>query len=104
MLRDDAERIATAIEEHFTTGDATAPSVRATVKSDHTSPSAIPAGAGRPVFIRYYIRVDDGTRAATLELGQAGAILDEAAPDWDTDRFFDAIRAREVPIEDSTAG
>jgi hypothetical protein len=72
------------------------------VKTQQMQPKSIPAGAGRPTFIRYYIHIDDGARMATLDLGQAGGLLDEVEPDWDSDRLFAAIRARGVPVEDST--
>lgn len=98
MLEKDAARIASAIEEHFAGGGER--KVRASVETDRKSPSSIPAGAGRPTFVNYYVHVDDGTRKAVLNLGQAGGVLGEMEPDWDTDRFFDAIRSRDVPIED----
>ncbi|MGH3796602.1 MAG: hypothetical protein ACRDSP_17140 [Pseudonocardiaceae bacterium] len=103
MLVDDARRIAAAIEERFTAGADASPAVTATVKSEELSPKSIPAGAGRPIFRRYYIRIADGTRIATLDLSQAGALLGEVEADWDPGRLFEAIRAREVPIEDAPA-
>lgn len=103
MLVDDANKLATAIEEAVNSGSAAGQGITATVKSEAMEPKSIPAGAGRPRFIRYYIHVGDGTRLATLNLGQAGELLDEIEPDWGPDRLFDAIRAREVPVEDSSA-
>lgn len=101
MLRDDAKKVAAEIGERINTGSST-PGVQVTVKSNQVSPDVTPAGAGRPIFINYYIHVDDGTRMATLPLGQATGLLDDIEPGWDADRLFAAIEAREVPIDDST--
>ncbi|MGH4011157.1 MAG: hypothetical protein ACRDTH_23855 [Pseudonocardiaceae bacterium] len=99
MLRDDAHKIATSIGERL---DASAcQGAKATVKADQVSPKTIPAGAGRPTFTNYYIQIDDGTRTATLTLGQAAALLDDVDPDWDPDRLFEAIGALNVPVEDT---
>lgn len=100
MLADDAQKIATELEERLR-GGAVGEAVTVTVKAEKMSPASIPAGAGRPTFIRYYVRVDDGSRMATLDLGRAGQLLDEVEPDWDSDRLFAAISALEVPVEDS---
>lgn len=97
MLADDARRVADMIEERFNT-DA-GHGVKAEVKAETTSPKTIPAGAGRPTFTRYHIRIDDGTRWATVPLNQATGLLDDIEPDWDPDRLFEAIRALDVPIE-----
>ncbi|MGH3753495.1 MAG: hypothetical protein ACRDRP_12500 [Pseudonocardiaceae bacterium] len=99
MLRDDAQRIAATFEERLNAG--ACPGVKATVKSEQMSPKTIPAGAGRPTFTNYYIQIDDGTRMATLTLGQAAGLLDDVEPDWDPDRLFDAIRALNVPVADT---
>jgi hypothetical protein len=61
-------------------------------------PKTVPAGAGRPTFINYYIQIEDDTRMATLTLGQAAELLDDAEPDWNPDRLFEAIRAMDVPV------
>jgi len=99
MLADDAQKVAGAIEERFNTG--AGQRVKATVKAETTSPKTIPAGAGRPTFTRYYIRIDDGTRLATVPLNQASKLLNDVEPDWDPDRLFEAIRVLDVPIEDA---
>ncbi len=99
MLVDDARRIATAIEERLNAS--ACQGVKATVKSDQMSPESIPAGAGRPIFTRYFIQIDDGTRMATLTLGEADGLLDDVEPDWDPNRLFEAIRALDVPVEDT---
>ncbi|MGH3913392.1 MAG: hypothetical protein ACRDTC_08280 [Pseudonocardiaceae bacterium] len=98
MLADDARRIAEAIEERVNTESGQG--IKATVKAEQNSPKTIPAGAGRPVFTRYYIRIEDGARTATVPLNQAGGLLDEVEPGWDPDRLFAAIRALDVPVED----
>jgi hypothetical protein len=98
MLGDDARRIAAGIEEYLNAGSCQG--VKATVKSEAMSPETIPAGAGRPTFISYFIQIDDVTRRATLTLGQAAALLNDIEPDWTPDRLFEAIRAFDVPIED----
>jgi hypothetical protein len=99
MLVDDARKIATAIEERLNAG--ACQGAKATVKSDQMSPKTVPAGAGRPTFTSYYIQIDDGTRMATLTLGQAAGLVDDVEPDWDPDRLFEAIRALNVPVEDT---
>jgi hypothetical protein len=99
MLVDDARRIAAAIEERLNAS--ACQGVKATVKTDQMSPRTIPAGAGRPTFISYYIQINDGTRMATLTLGQAAGLLDDVEPNWDPDRLFEAIRALNVPVEDT---
>lgn len=97
MLEDDARKIAAAIQERL---DASAgQGFNATVKSEQMSPKAVPAGAGRPTFISYFVQIDDGTRTAVLTLPQAAGLLDDVEPDWDADRIFEAIRALNVPIE-----
>jgi hypothetical protein len=96
MLVDDARKIATAIEERLNASDCQG--VKTTVKSDEVKPKTVPAGAGRPTFISYYVQIEDDTRMATLTLGQAAELLDDVEPDWNPDRLFDAIRAMDVPI------
>lgn len=98
MLVDDARRIAASIEERLNAG--ACQGVKASVKTDEMSPESIPAGAGRPRFLSYFIQIDDGSRLASLTLGQAAGLLEDIEPDWDSDRLFDAIRALDVPIED----
>ncbi|MGH3975915.1 MAG: hypothetical protein ACRDS9_21680 [Pseudonocardiaceae bacterium] len=98
MLVDDARRITAAIEERLNAS--ACQGTKATVKSEQMSPKTVPAGAGRPTFTNYYIQIDDGTRVATLTLGQAAELLDDIEPDWNPDRLFEAIRARDVPVED----
>jgi hypothetical protein len=98
MLVDDARRIAATIEERLNAG--AGQRVTATVKSDQMSPKSVPAGAGRPTFISYYIQINDGTRMATLTLGQAAALVDDVEPDWTPDRLFEAIRVLDIPIEE----
>lgn len=100
MLVDDARNLASALEEAVNTGT-TGQTITTTVKSEEMQPQSIPAGAGRPTFRRYYIHVDDGTRKAVLDLGQAGGVLEDIEPSCDVNRLFDAIRARDVPIEDA---
>ncbi|MGH3979603.1 MAG: hypothetical protein ACRDRZ_11485 [Pseudonocardiaceae bacterium] len=100
MLETDAQRLAAAIEERVNTG-AVGREVRATVQADRTRPDVVAPGAGRPTFIRYNIQIDDGTHVAVLDLGQATTLLDDIEPGWDSDRLFDAIRSREVPVEDT---
>jgi hypothetical protein len=99
MLEDDARTLATAIEERLNAS--ACQGAKATVKSEQLSPKVVPAGAGRPTFISYFVQIDDGTRIATLSLPQAAGLLDDIEPDWDTDRLFEAIRASNVPIEET---
>jgi hypothetical protein len=100
MLADDAREIASAIEERLKTGGCQG--VTATVKTNQMSPKSVPAGAGRPTFIEYFIRIDDGARLATLNLGQAAELRDEVEAGWDSDRVFEAIHALDAPIEYTT--
>lgn len=99
MLVDDARRIAATIGERLNAG--ACQGVEATVKTDQMTPKTIPAGAGRPTFTSYYIQIKDGTRIATLTLGQAAALVEDVEPTWDPDQLFDAIRALNVPVEDT---
>ncbi len=100
MLADDAREIATEIEELLNAS--ACQGVKATVKAEHMSPKSVPAGAGRPTLTNYYIQIEDGTRTAVLNLGQAEGLRDEIAPEWDADQLFDAIRALNVPVENVT--
>jgi hypothetical protein len=99
MLVDDARKIAATIEERLNAS--ACQGVKATVKSEQMSPKTVPAGAGRPTFTSYYIQIDDGTRMATLTLGQAAGLLNDIEPDWDPDRLFEAICALNVVVEDT---
>ncbi len=99
MLADDAKRIAAAIEQRLSAS--ACEGVTATVKSDQMKPQTVPAGAGRPTFTSYFIQMDDGTRMATLTLGQAARLLEDIEPDWEPTRLFEAIRALNVPVEDA---
>lgn len=101
MLVDDARSIASAIEQAVNAGAGPGQEITATVKAEELQPQSIPAGAGRPTFRRYYIHIDDGTRKAVLDLGQASGVLEDIESGGDVNRLFDAIRARDVPIEDS---
>ena len=98
MLVDDAQKIAAAIEERLSTS--ACQGAKATVKSEEMSPKSVPAGAGRPTFRNYFILIDDGTRVATLTLGQAATLLDDVEPGWTADRLFEVIRAMDAPVDD----
>lgn len=99
MLADDAREIAAALEERL---EASAcQGVKAAVKVEELRPKSVPAGAGRPTFVNYYIRIDDSTRTVTLTLGEAAGLVDAIQPDWDADQLFSAIRAMDVPVEDA---
>ena len=102
MLVDEARRIAAAVEERLNASGCQG--ATATVKTDEVSPKSVPAGAGRPTFISYFIRIDDGTRMADLTLGQAAGLIDDIEPGWNADQLFEAIRAMEVPIEEKRSG
>lgn len=95
MLQSDANKIVAAFEQRFGTGQALSVEVRREV----TQPKVTAPGAGRPAFIDYRIRISDGTRVADLDQQHATALLDEVSPDWTADRVFDAIRSRDVPVE-----
>jgi len=99
MLADDAQQSAAELEKIFNAG--ACQGVKASVKSEQLSPTSVPAGAGRPTFINYYIRIDDSTRTATLTLGQAGRLLREVQPDWDPDQLFDTISTWGVAVTDT---
>jgi hypothetical protein len=95
MLDADARRIADAIQER--SGGA----VTATVGSNSTTPEGRPLpGGAQPTIVRYWIDVDDGTRRARLELGDANAVLDELTEGCDADRVFAAVTARGIAVED----
>lgn len=100
MLADDAREIASAIEERLKASSCQG--ATATVKTEEMSPKSVPAGAGRPTFIQYFIRIEDGTRMATLTLGQAAELRDEVKVEWDLDRLFKAIHALDAPVEQTS--
>jgi hypothetical protein len=101
MLVDEARRIAAEIGERLNASGCQG--TEATVKTDEVSPKSVPAGAGRPTFISYFIRIKDDTRMAELTLGQAAGLIDDIEPGWNSDQLFDAIRAMDVPIEENPA-
>ncbi len=102
MLRDDARKIAEAIDERVNGDAADADkAVTATAKASTMRPVGVPIGAGHPTFIRFQIQISDGTRLASLELGQAELLLDSLEPGCDADHIFDAIRGQDVPIADA---
>lgn len=98
MLVDEARKIAGTIEERLNAS--ACQGVTASVKADELTPKSVPAGAGRPTFISYFIQIGDGSRLASLTLGQAAGLVEDIEPDWDSERLFDAIRAMDVPIEE----
>lgn len=102
MLQDDARKIAAAIEERVNTGATTGGNVTATAQAASSTPSGVPAGAGRPRFIRYQIEINDGRRVAILTLGQAEALLDEVKPSCGSDQLFAVIRAQNVAVHEVT--
>jgi hypothetical protein len=101
MLGNDARRVAAAIEDGVNTGTATGQEVKATVDTERWQASTSAPGANRPQFATYKIQINDGTRVAVLDLAQATTLLDDMEPGWDPDRLFDAIRSRNVPVEDA---
>jgi hypothetical protein len=98
MLVDEARRIAAAVEERLNASGCQG--AKATVKKDEVSPKSVPAGAGRPTFISYFIEINDGSRLAELTLGQAAGLIDDIEPGWNSDQLFEAIRAMDVPIQE----
>ena len=100
MLGTEAQNIAAELEERVNAGTNAGPQIKAAVQKEELIPKSVPAGAVRTTFIRYFIHVEDGTRMATLTLGQAAALLDDVEPDWTTDQLFDAIRGLDVPVEE----
>jgi hypothetical protein len=100
MLGTDAQNIAAELEERVNAE--AGQQIKATVQKEESSPQRVPAGAGRPTFIRYFIHIEDGTRMATLTLGQAATLLDDVEPGCGPDRLFDAVRGLDVPVEQMT--
>jgi hypothetical protein len=102
MLRNDAHKIAEAINERVESDAADAgKAVTATVEASETRPDTVPIGAGRPTFIQFQIQISDGTRLANLDLHQAELLLDTLEPGCVADHVFDAIRGQDVPIADT---
>ncbi|HSV67524.1 MAG TPA: hypothetical protein VLJ59_16665 [Mycobacteriales bacterium] len=101
MLGDDAQRIAAAIEDLVNPSAGAGRKVNATVVAHQSRPGTVAVGAGRPTFTTYQVRVNDGTQAATLDLGQAAELLEEMEPGWDPERLFAAIRAGGVQVEEA---
>lgn len=100
MLRDEARKIAEAIDQRVNASEADKV-VTASVETDQSRPIGVPIGAGRPTFIRYWIQISDGKRLASLDLGQAEQLPDMLEPGCDADQVFDAIRGWDVPIEEA---
>ena len=101
MLENDARRIAAAIEDGVNTGTTTGQEVKATVNAERWQPSTSAPGASLPTFTTYKIQINDGRRVAVLALEQATTLLNEMEPSWDPDRLFEAIRSRDIPVEDA---
>ncbi|MCA1822285.1 MAG: hypothetical protein LC644_11230, partial [Pseudonocardia sp.] len=99
MLVDEARRIAAAVEERLNASGCQG--AKATVKKDEMSPKSVPAGAGRPTFISYFIRISDDTRTADLTLGQAAGLIDDIELGWNADQLFEAIRAMNVQVDEN---
>lgn len=102
MLVDEARRIAAEVGERLNVSGCQG--AKATVRADEVSPKSVPAGAGRPTFISYFITISDDTRTADLTLGQAAGLIDDIEPGWNSDQLFEAIRAMNVPIEEAPSG
>lgn len=102
MLVDEARRIAAAVEERLNTSGCKG--AKATVKKDEVSPKSVPAGAGRPTFISYFIQIKDDTRTADLTLGQAAGLIDDIEPGWTSDQLFEAISAMDVQVDENLSG
>jgi hypothetical protein len=100
MLRDEAHKLAEAIDEQVN-AYAAEKAVTATVQTNELRPSGVPPGAGRPTFIRYKIQVSDGKRTATLDLGQAELLLGDVEPGCGADRVFELVRGQDVAVEDA---
>ena len=100
MLRDDARKLAEAIDQRVNS-DAPETPVTATVRADELRPTGVPPGAGRPTFVRYKIQVSDGKRLATLDMAQAEVLLDRIEPGCGADRVFEQVRGQDVAIEDA---
>lgn len=100
LLRDQARKIAEAIDERANT-DAADKAVTVSVATNETRPGGVPAGAGRPTFIRYRIEISDGTRLASLDLGQAEALLGSLDEGCGAGPVFDAVRSQGVPVGDA---
>jgi hypothetical protein len=100
MLRDEARKLAEAIDERVNT-DAADKAVTATVQANELRPSGVPPGAGRPTFVRYRIQVTDGKRLATLDMSQAELLLDDVEPGCGADRVFELVQRQDVAVEDA---
>lgn len=92
MLVDDANRIAAAIAERA------GQDVGARVHFEQKTPQSVPFGAGRPLFISYFVKIEDATRVAILGLDEAQAVLDQMEPGWDAERIFEAVRGQNVEV------
>ncbi len=101
MLQGEALKIANAIEERINQGHSNG-GITAKVESHSMRPGSTAPGAGPVAFAWYGIEITDGTRVAVLDLDDARSLLDEVEPDWDPDRLFEAIRARGLPVEDTS--
>lgn len=92
MLRDEAGKLAQAIEERFNGAEGRSEDQRvtATVTPHSNQPKVTAPGAGRAVFAWYTVDLSAGGRSASLELDQARGLLEDLDPAWNLDRLFEA--------------
>jgi hypothetical protein len=100
MIRDEAEKLSTRLQERLAEG-ACGAAVTAAVEADSKRIEFAAPGGGRPTVIRYHITLTGGDRVARLGLDQAEALLSDLDPRWDPDRLFEEVRSRGMPVEAS---
>ena len=96
MIRDDAQRISTLLTERLAPG---APGVVAEVEAISNRPEFNAPGGARPTFVRYKVRIRDLSRVAHLDLDEAQALLEDLDAGWGSDRVFEEIASRGLPVE-----
>ena len=99
MIRDEAEKISTRLQERLGQGSSGGSGVTAAVEATSKRIEFAAPGGARPTVVRYKITLTGGGLVARLGLDEAEALLDDIEPDWSADRLFREIRSRGLPVE-----
>src|SRR2546430_2843450 len=99
MIRDEAEKISTRLQERLGQGSSGGSGVTAAVEVTSKRVEFAAPGGARPTVVRYKITLTGGGRGSRLGLDEAEALLDGIRPDWGAGRPFEGIPAPRLPVE-----
>src|SRR2546429_2619985 len=99
MIRDEAEKISTRLQERLAHCSSGASGVTAAVEATSKRVEFAAPGGARPTVVRYKITLTGGGLVARLGLDEAEALMDENDPGWTAHPFFEEIRSRGLPPE-----